>query len=216
MNAARNMIPISLAISVAVLIAAWLSVESRAQSADKPALAGAWTQNKDLSDQPGTGRDAGDRGGRDGGGYGRGGGRRGGFGGGFGGGGYGRGGGRMGNMDPQEMARIRDAMRDLVNPPEHLTIAQTDSMIILTGPDGRTTRLSPDGKKVKDENTKIERKTKWDGSKLVSEISGAGPGKMTQTFEVDGEKHLRITLVRETRGGQPRTTTTVYDADAAR
>jgi hypothetical protein len=28
-------------------------------------------------------------------------------------------------------------------------------MIVLTGADGRTTRLSPDGKKIKDENTKI-------------------------------------------------------------
>ena len=45
---------------------------------------------------------------------------------------------------------------------------------MLTGADGRTTRLSPDGKKIKDENTKIERKTKWDGGKLVSEINGLG------------------------------------------
>ena len=90
-------------------------------------------------------------------------------------------------MNPDEMARMRDAMRDVINPSDHLVITQTESMVVLTGADGRTTRLSPDGKKIKDENTKIERKTKWDGGKLVSEISGLGPGKMTQTFSVDPE-----------------------------
>jgi hypothetical protein len=77
--------------------------------------------------------------------------------------------------------------------------------------------LSPDAKKIKDENTGIERKTKWDGGKLVSEISGLGPGKTTQTFAMDPEHHqLRITVQMEGRGGraQPRTITSVYDADA--
>jgi hypothetical protein len=79
----------------------------------------------------------------------------------------------------------------------------------------RTTRLAPDGKKIKDENTKIERKTKWDGGKLVSEINGAGRGKITQTFAVDPDsKQLRLTVVMEGgRSGQPRTITQVYDPD---
>jgi len=194
-----------------------------AQAAEKPSMAGVWTLNKDLSDSgardrgDNTGDDRGDRGRR--GGYGGGGGR-GGFGGGrYGGGGMGRGGGmRGGNMNPEEMQRMRDAMRDLTNPSDRLTIAQTDSMIVVTGADGRTTRLSPDGKKIKDDNTGIERKTKWDGSKLVSEISGLGPGKATQTFAVDPEHHqLKITVQMEGRGGrsnQPRTITSVYDADS--
>ena len=85
-------------------------------------------------------------------------------------------------MNPDDMARMRDAMRDLTSPPSHLTIVETDSMIVMTSADGRTTRLAPDGKKVKDDNTGIERKTKWDGEKLVTEISGLGPmGKATQT-----------------------------------
>ena len=197
------------------------------QAAEKPSIAGAWTLNKDLSDSgardrgddSGTDRgDRGDRGGRRGG-YGGGGGGRGGLGGGrYGGGGMGRGGGMRGsNMSPEEMQRMRDAMRDLTNPSDHLTITQTDSMIVVTGADGRTTRLSPDGKKIKDENTGIERKTKWDAGKLVSEISGLGPGKATQTFAMDPEHHqLRITVQMEGRGGrsQPRTITNVYDAEA--
>jgi hypothetical protein len=107
-------------------------------------------------------------------------------------------------------------MRDVMNPPEHLTIVQSGSLVLITGDDGRTTRLSPDGKKIKDDNTKVERKTKWDGGKLVSEISGLGPGKMTQTFSIDSEHHqLRIAVETAAgRQGQPRTFTHVYDADA--
>jgi hypothetical protein len=185
-----------------------------------PSISGGWTRNADLSDAPtgrGQGSDAGVRGRGDGGGGRRGGG---GGGGGFGGGGFGRGGmGRGGAgappMNPDDVARMRDAMRDVTNPPDHLVITQTDSMVLITGADGRTTRLSPDGKKIKDENTRIERRTKWDGGKLVSEITGLGSGKMTQTLWVDADsRQLRIALVME--GGQskePRTITQVYDAD---
>ena len=88
--------------------------------------------------------------------------------------------------------------------------------IILTEADGRTTRLSTDGKKIKDDNTKIERKTKWDGGKLVSEINGLGPGKMTQTFSVDPEgRQLRVVVVMDAGGrAEARTITHVYDPDA--
>src|SRR6185436_16082405 len=88
---------------------------------------------------------------------------------------------------------------------DHLVITQTESMIVLTSQDGRTTRLSPDGKKIKDDNTKIERKTKWDGAKLVSEINGAGPGKITQTFNVDPESHQLRIVVQMEGGGRPAT-----------
>jgi hypothetical protein len=182
-------------------------------------IAGAWTRNAELSDKPpgggGQGDESGGGSGRRGGGGGRhGGGGGGGFGGGFGRGGMGRGGDAP-RVNPEEMMRLRDAMRDITNPSDHLTITQTDSMVVVTGADGRTTRLSPDGKKIKDENTKAERKTKWDGGKLVSEINGLGPGKMTQTFALDpAGKQLRMTVVMEGgRSGQPRTITQVYDAD---
>jgi len=192
----------------------------RAQKADANSIAGAWTMNKELSDQPpsGNGQGGGQNGqggqGRHGGGGGHGGGMRGGYGGG-GRGGYGGGGGGRQQIDPEAAARMRDAMRDIVNPPDSLTIVQTDSMFVLTGPDGRTTRLSADGKKIKDDNTGIERKTKLDGGKLVTEISGAGSGKITQTLSVDPEHHqLRMVAVLEGRNNQSRTITHVYDADS--
>lgn len=111
---------------------------------------------------------------------------------------------------------MRDAMRDLTDPPDHLTITLTESMVIITSSDGRTTRLSPDGKKVKDENTNIERKTRWDGARLVSEINGLGPGRITQVFVVDPEMHrLRISAQMEGgRSGHARTISHIYDPDA--
>ena len=216
-NAVREPISVGLIVIVAALIAVWLAAESQAQTVGQPSIGGAWTLNKDLSDASGqTGRgEQGDDGEqrRRGGGSGRGGG----FGRG-GGGGFGRGGGmgRGGDVDREAMARMRDAMRDLTSPSDHLTIAQTESMVVITAADGRTTRLAPDGKKIKDDNTKIERRTKWDGGKLVSEIGGLGPGKTTQTFAVDPDsRQLRIIVQMEGgRAGRARTITHVYDADA--
>jgi hypothetical protein len=232
----RHFASASVATIAALFLASQTVAVSRAQAPDKPAadkpaaektatdrtpLGGLWTLNKDLSDQP-PGGDSSSQGDTDrrstdpgsGGGRRRGGGMgRGGYGGGMGRGGYGGGSSPAGN--PEDIARMRDAIKDIMSPPAHLTIVQTDSMVILTGPDGRTTRLSFDGKKVKDESTKIERKTKWDGGKLVSEISGAGPGKMTQTLAIDPEHHqLRISVVTEGGRGQPKNTSSVYDADA--
>ena len=115
---------------------------------------------------------------------------------------------------PQETARLRDAMRDILNPPDHLTIVQTESMVIVTGPDGRTTRLSPDGKKIKDDSTKIDRRTKWDGGKLVSEIGGLPVGKITETWSVDPERHQLHISLKNDDDRRPLMVTRVYDADA--
>src|SRR5262245_39876830 len=149
----RGVLTLSAVLLVAALLAVWLSIESRAQTAERPSFTGAWTLNKELSDQPPDRNGSGDNGqhGRRGGGGG--GGRRGGFGGGYGRGGYG-GGGQT--MDPEAMARTRAALRDVINPSDHVTVTQSESMIVVTGGDGRTTRLSLDGKKVKDENTNLE------------------------------------------------------------
>jgi hypothetical protein len=175
----------------------------RAQPA-KPALAGAWTLNADLSDKPGEqGQKDDDRAGGRGGGGGRAG------------GGIGRGGGMGRRGDPQAAARMRDALREVTNPADRLTIVQTDSMVIITSSEGHTTRLAPGGSKVKDEHTNVERRTRWESGRLVSEISGLGPGKMTQTFAVDADgRHLRVTLLMEGgRDSQPLTVTHVYDAN---
>jgi hypothetical protein len=181
-----------------------------AQGDGSSSVVGAWTLNKDLSDAPQDRSDSRDQPSSGGGG---GGGRRRGGGFGRGAGGFG-GGDPSSRQDPDQAARIREAMRDIINPPAHLTIVQTDTMVIVTGPDGRTTRLSPDGKKVKDDSTKSERRTRWDAGKLVSEISGLGSGKITETYSADLEHHqLHIDALVP-----PRTDPIhhVYDADSNR
>jgi hypothetical protein len=208
MTRVRNLVSAALVVAVAIFIAGRLAVEGRAQTLEKSSLAGLWTLNRQLSDAPPARESRTDGGQHEGrrGGFSRGGARRG-LGGGM-------GGGRMG-ADPEAIARRRDALRDILAPPDHLTIVQTDSMIVLTGPDGRTTRLAPDGQKIKDDNTDIERRTRWDTGKLVSEITGAAGGRITQSFAVDPAAHqLRITVeMNEGRSNQPHTITHVYDAD---
>ena len=216
MTFVRRLVSFGIVVLALLLPGEWLARGSRihAQGDRSAAVVGAWTLNKDLSDTP---SDQSSQGGEDrGNSGGGGGGRRRGGGGGFGRGGGGGFGGGQGAVraDPEQAARMRDAMRDIMNPPVHLIIVQTETMIILTGPDGRTTRLSPDGKKVKDESTKTERKTKWDGMKLVSEISGLGPRKITETYTVDPERHqLHIDVQVEQR---PDLIHRVYDADSNR
>jgi len=213
-------------VAVGALLIVNVGAAGLAPSTPSHAIVGAWTLNSDLSDQPVRG-DQGDsdRGRRGDGGRGfGGGGRRGG--GGFGGGRAGGRGGGMGrgaSVNPEDMARMREAIRDLTDPSNHLTIVETESMIVITSADGRTTRLSPDGKKIKDDNTGIERKTKWEGDKLTIEIGGLGPaGKATQTFSADAESHqLRVVVHMEGgrapgsggNGRGPRTITHVYDND---
>jgi hypothetical protein len=196
-----------------------LTAHGRAQAVDHTALTGAWTLNTDQSDAPPSGAngEGGDQ--PNSGGARPNGGRRG-MGGGMGGmrrGGGGAGGGGMGasGMSADDRARMRDAMHDIMTAPAHITVTQTDTMVLVTSQDGRTTRLSPDGSKIKDDNTHIERKTKWDGAKLVSEINGLGPGKITETYEVEPEHHqLHVSVQMEGgHGRQARTMNRVYDAD---
>jgi hypothetical protein len=179
----------------------------RQEHADTKSIVGVWTLNKDASDAPRERADGdeqerrGDHAGRGfGGGIGRGGGR-----------GSGRGGG--GGRDPEDMRRRMQAMRDIMDAPERLTIAQTESLIIITTGDGRTTRLSPDGKNIKDESTGFERKTKREGGHVVTEITG-GFGKIVETYTVDPEHHqLTVTLqVDHSRAPNGGVIHRVYDA----
>ena len=186
---------------VTSVIAAGLivGVGAQTQKAHDPII-GAWTLNKNASELgvAGEGRDGGEDGRR-----GDGSGRR-------------RGGGGFGNQTPQNQEtqqRMRDALRQEMQAPDHMTIVASDTTIIITTPDGHTTRLSTDGKKIKDDSTGIERKSKWDAGRLVSEINGLGRGKITETYSIEGDpKQLRVKL--EVDGPRKTTQTRVYDLDA--
>ena len=101
------------------------------------------------------------------------------------------------------MLRRRNAMRAIIEAPERMTITRTESMVIITTGDGRTTRLATDGSKVKDDSTGIERKTRWDGERLITEISGTGRGKMIEAYSLDPDSHqLIVSLQMEGGGGR--------------
>jgi len=198
-----------LMVSMAVAATSTVAQAGAGRPSAPSLIVGAWTLNKDLSDTS-PGQPAGDNPARRGGGGGGRGRRGGGGSGGFGGGG---GFGRAARGNPDDVRRRAEAVRAIMEAPEGLTITQTDSLVIIVGEDGRTTRLSPDGKKIKDDATGIERRTKWDGDKLVSEITGAGPGKITEFYAAgsDGGR-LNVTLQvdnSQARGG--RTIHRVYD-----
>ena len=184
----------------------------RAQQSSS-SIVGAWTLNKDLSDAPRNrtenGRDENARGERR-----RGGGGGGGFRGGRGGGRGARGGDGQGRVasDPEQTARQREALRDLTDAPARLTIVQTESMVVVTTAEGRTTRLSPDNKKIKDESTGVERKSRWEGGKLVSEVSGLPRAKFTQTYAIDPERRQLIVTL-QSDGRQAMTIRHVYDRE---
>lgn len=177
---------------IAALTVGLLPVDGRllAEASQPISIAGIWTLNADKIDTAPAPPEGGDpEGGGQGG---RGGPGNGGFGGGFGSGG--RGGG--GRANPEAMRRRRDALREIVEDPARMTITQSESMVIIITGDGRTTRLATDGSKVKDESTGIERKTRWEGSRLISEISGAVRAKMTETYSLDPETHQLVVLLQ--------------------
>lgn len=216
MNVVRGFQFPALVVAIVGFSGAWPAAESQGQPAVAGgSIAGAWTLNADLSDKPrAPGSEDGREGGR------RGGAGRGGMGGGFGGmrgGGRGRG-GQAGPADREATDRQRDAMRDVMNAPDRLTIVQTETMVIITTGDGRVTRLSPDGKKIRDDNTQIERKTKWDAGKLVSEISGLGNRKITETYTIDPERRaLLVTIAMDqSRANAATIQHRVYDPTGAR
>jgi hypothetical protein len=189
------------AILVCPLTTARLSAQKDVETTGS--IVGGWTLDKKLSDVAGN---------LPRGGEGR---YRGGGSGGFpGGGGHGRGGGFHGGgggaagghgADPEAATR----RRDLLEAPDQMTIVQTDSMIVITARDGRTTRLSPDGKKIKDESTNIERKTRWEGGKLVSEISGAA-GHATEIYSVNPAQHELLVVIRLESSGADETTRVLH------
>ena len=208
MKVLRTRAFVSAAIAIAIV---WIANRSTQAQTDPKgtAIVGAWKLNTELSDKPQQPGDntQGNGGRRQGGGYGR----RGG--GGFGRGGFGGNRGGTNSASPEDRQRMRDALREIMNPPERLTIVESNSMIILTSGDGHVERLTANGKKIVDDSTKIERKTKWDGDKLVTETSGAGSPKITETYWVDPEhKQLHVGVQMERPNRSAMTINHVYDA----
>jgi hypothetical protein len=186
-------------------------------------LSGRWRFNAAQSDDARQKmRDAqGQRGGfGGGGGGGRWGGRGGGGGGGgFGGGGFGgrRGGGRMGGGDGERPdSDSRENMRSVFEPPQEMTVTQTETEIAVMEKDGRLRTLHPDGKKYKSDSSKTEVKTWWDKGRLMVESKPDRGPKLTETFALAADRsRLDVSVLIEGRYGDPVTVHRVYDAAAA-
>lgn len=198
-------------------MATWLSLAPGvAAQPVPPPIEGVWYLNRELSDMRPPRDDSQVPDGRvppgPGGGRGRGGGPgRGGFG-----GGPRRGAGRGAGRDPEAMRRGMEAMRAILEPAERLTIVRTASMVIVTSDHGVTTRLSPDNSRVKDASTGLDRRSRWEDGRLVTDIRGAGPGRIVETYGYDaGLRQLVVELKLEGgRGGSaPRALRRVYEKD---
>ncbi len=105
-------------------------------------------------------------------------------------------------MNRDEMERRMEALRAILRPAERLTITRTESMVIITNEEGTTTRLAPDGSRIKDDSTGVERRTRWDGASLVTEITGVQGGRITERYAVDpATRQLIVTLELPPRRG---------------
>jgi len=177
----------------ATLVTLTASRSATGQAAQHPDLSGRWTYNAAQSNSPGDMLQSGDTSGseqRGGGGGGGGGGRRGGFSGGgrggFGGGrgGY-RGGGGGGGMSDEQRARMHQTMQLALQAPATLTIAGTDSTMLLTADTGAALLVYSDGRKFKQHvegGGDLEIKGRWQGYDFVLERKVSGGGKVTEDY----------------------------------
>jgi hypothetical protein len=178
----------------------------------RSSIFGAWSFNRDESDDPSRKVQEGRQ---SSGGYG--GNRR--IGGGYPGGGYPGGGGyggrRMGGQGESDEDRQR--LQELMNPPNAVTLAeaQKDAEIDLFDDQQRKRACFTDGRKLqksKDANYQ-EIAAHWDGSRLVTDEKGPRGGKMSRTYELSYDRTQLYETLRFTigRSNTPVTIRYVYD-----
>jgi hypothetical protein len=207
--------PVILLFVVSAILNGFATLVSVYQDVDKtPSIAGAWSLNTSLSDDPA--KVMADRQGeRRRGGGGRMPGGMGGMGGGGRGGGMGDGGG-----DLEQMQEMREVMNKAIEAPVRLTITQADGDVTFTDVDGRSKTFAANNKKEKHqfENRTVDTKTRWDDGRLVRETSLGDGMKLTETFSVAGESRQLQVIVKleSSRMPGPVTLKRVYDDRSAR
>jgi hypothetical protein len=192
-------------------LAGAVTVALQAQTDRTGTLTGAWTLNKDLTEDPMKLMEnmmAGDHGGG-------GGGHRppAGF------GGHG-GGGSRGGATPEQMRAMRARIIEVLEAPAKLTILEGDGTVTLTADDGRARRLMVNNKREKRpvDNRMVDVRTKRDDGRLVTEMWLDDGMKLTETYAVSADRRqLQVSLKLE-GSHLPRTINVrrVYDADALR
>jgi hypothetical protein len=195
------------ALAVGVALGSLTGADARAvqktESASQLEIIGAWTLNHELTTKPdetSAAREAA-------------GGGRGGFGGGFG----GRGGG-MGQPSEENRQRMQAVLRRLREAPERLTITSDGQTIAFADGDGRTWKVTTDGKKqtMLTGDGEIEIKARIEGPKLLVEETISGRGKLHYSYapaEDAGTRRLSVQVKLEGGNSQRRSSemTRVYD-----
>jgi len=97
-----------------------------------------------------------------------------------------------------------ETTRDLLEPPEMLTVTQTEGQVTIEDAEG-VVRLYTDGRKSKRENGLVEVRARWKGSELVVESKGADLPKAGSGSRESPSKRI----------GAPKSVT-VYGLDAAK
>ena len=191
-------------LGIAVLVPAARAEEARSAEA-RPTFSGHWTLDPEASDDAGTRmKEAmGD-------GQGRGGllgGRPPGGGGPLGGGGgpSGGGGGPVGGFgappSPEEMEAMRQTMDDALHASKDLLITQDGVSIEIVHDGERVVRLYADGRKNKG-STGIDKRTKWDASRLVTESKvSASFGSTVRITETWAMMEARLAITTRLEGG---------------
>ena len=158
----------------------------------RQSILGAWTLNRDESDDLRNRRDSR---GTESGGYGR----RGG------GGGYpGRRGGYGGGESPDEQQK----MHELLSPPTTMTLSMTGAEVDLMDDHDRKRAFMTDGRKLqKSKDYRYQEiAAKWDGKRLVTDEKSPTGGKMSRTFELSPDgRQLYENLHIESSGRNGRT-----------
>jgi hypothetical protein len=208
----------TLAVVLSTAAAANVSAQSVATERDKvPNLTGAWTLNRDLSDDTAKlleSMQGGDHGGS-------GGGQRRPGGGGHGPGMHGGGGGgNRSGMTPEQMRAMRARMSEVLDTPARLTIVQGDGSVTLTNADGRSHRLTTNDKKEKRPvaDEMVEVRAKWDDGRLVNETWFSDGMNVTETYSIGPDRRQLNVAVKVEGSHVPRSVTLrrVYDAESLR
>jgi hypothetical protein len=113
----------------------------------------------------------------------------------------------------------RARLREMVDPPEELRVAQKGPEIDMTDPEYRERELFTDGRKI--EKSKDERqipvKAHWDGNQLVTEEKGPNGEKISHRYELaeDGKQLTDTLTVESKKLNTPIIIRSVYDKAGA-
>ena len=109
-----------------------------------------------------------------------------------------------GGPDPEQMDAMRQALDDAIASPESLLISQDGVAFEMVLDGERAVRLYADGRKNRG-STGMERKTKWEDDRLVTESKmggGFGPSvKITETWAMVPAPAVRLAITTRLEGG---------------